>query len=480
MQPVYSEYYRYPKQGSRLMKSFQQQAARVVQGYEVRYLTGLEIRTRYYGTRRRENRWVISVASVRIFCGASGKPEKIQNPHIRFVLSDRNDNARLETSDDAQIMSREDYYPFGGTATWLTRCQSCADYKTHRYAGHERDRTGFIYYGWRYFLPWLMRWLNPDPAGTVDGINLFRMVKNNPATLRDINGCVAASSEQTQPEPSVRQSAFMDNAGKYPLRIAGQPFNVKGFGIYEFDVRPDIPKDAKEQVKDFLDPGLSEASRKNLYSQNVRIETFTRNDVSTDPNRQFIERKLIGQDKLVAARYLEKGTCIGVYGGEIMSSDEILKLEFDKQINLLGGQGVSSKFFWDGDNPMAKMNTIFELNQAGNDITQAASGYNVEEFIGVATLNTSSPRYAGMNKIEFVTFFTAQDVKEGEELRWNYGYKSRIINKILFRQSVNPASANAESPSQAVTQGQNQSYAFSLAVLGVGLVIALALWMAYA
>lgn len=128
---------------------------------------------------------------------------------------------------------------------------------------------------------------------------------------------------------------------------------------------------------------------------------------------------------------------------------------------------------------MAKMNTIFELNQAGNDITQATSGYNVENILAMATLDKSSPRYAEMNRIEFVTFFTAQDVKEGEELRWNYGYQSRIINKILARRPVNPASANVETSPPALAEAKNQSYAFAFAVLGMGLVIALALWMAY-
>ncbi len=27
------------------------------------------------------------------------------------------------------------------------------------------------YYGARYYAPWLGRWMSPDPAGTVDGLN---------------------------------------------------------------------------------------------------------------------------------------------------------------------------------------------------------------------------------------------------------------------------------------------------------------------
>ncbi len=57
-----------------------------------------------------------------------------------------------------------------------------------RYSGKERDATGLYYYGYRYYAPWLGRWLNPDPAGMVDGLNLFAMVGNNPVSFRDPDG----------------------------------------------------------------------------------------------------------------------------------------------------------------------------------------------------------------------------------------------------------------------------------------------------
>ncbi|MGT3828648.1 RHS repeat-associated core domain-containing protein, partial [Enterobacter kobei] len=38
------------------------------------------------------------------------------------------------------------------------------------------------------YQPWAGRWLSADPAGTVDGLNLFRMVQNNPTTLNDLDG----------------------------------------------------------------------------------------------------------------------------------------------------------------------------------------------------------------------------------------------------------------------------------------------------
>ncbi|WP_226857742.1 RHS repeat-associated core domain-containing protein, partial [Enterobacter cloacae complex sp. P31C] len=57
-----------------------------------------------------------------------------------------------------------------------------------RYSGKERDATGLYHYGYRYYQPWSGRWLSADPAGTVDGLNLFRMCRNNPVTLVDSSG----------------------------------------------------------------------------------------------------------------------------------------------------------------------------------------------------------------------------------------------------------------------------------------------------
>jgi len=83
------------------------------------------------------------------------------------------------------VISQEEYYPYGGTAVWAARSEVQGRYKFVRYSGKERDATGLYYYGYRYYQPWLGRWLSADPAGTVDGLNLYAMVRNNPMTLVD-------------------------------------------------------------------------------------------------------------------------------------------------------------------------------------------------------------------------------------------------------------------------------------------------------
>lgn len=474
MQPVLSECYRYPSQGQRIMKSFQQKAARLVQRYKVRYLNGIEIRTRDDETRSGVIHRVIYVANARIYYRTSTKTADSHTRQVRYRFSDRNGNARLEIAADATMISREEYYPFGGTAIWLTRIQMGAEYKTHRYAGHERDKTGLIHYGWRYYLPWLMRWLNPDPAGTVDGSNLFCMVKNNPATLRDINGCVAKDSTPVQ--SSEKRSSFMDNAGKFPFRHAGRPLKLQGWKLENTNGSLQAPQNATELVKPFLDPLLSEESRRELYSQNVRIDTFTQNDVSTNKYLQFTERYLVGQKKLSAKRDLKKDTCIGVYGGQVLSKNALADMDRASLNNLMKCDWAWDRFVLDGDGPMTMMNTIFELNQEGNNIAQATSGYNVNKFLIDSGLEKDSPLYSDLKIFNFAAFFTAKDVREGEELKWDYGYSSKEINLVLSRCAVKPTANTSPLP---ISHTQRSSYACSLAVLGVGLVLALALWMAY-
>ena len=57
------------------------------------------------------------------------------------------------------------------------------------------DVSGLYYYGARYYAPWLQRWISPDPAGDVDGLNLYGFVGNNPLRYFDNGGTTKTPSE---------------------------------------------------------------------------------------------------------------------------------------------------------------------------------------------------------------------------------------------------------------------------------------------
>jgi RHS repeat-associated protein len=102
-------------------------------------------------------------------------------------------------------VSYEEYFPYGSTSFIAGPNQVDVSLKTYRYSGKECDNsTGLYYYGRRYYVSWLGRWLNPDPAGTVDGLNLFAFVGGNPVTNKDENGLSKrpAKVRRTGPKPA--------------------------------------------------------------------------------------------------------------------------------------------------------------------------------------------------------------------------------------------------------------------------------------
>jgi len=108
---------------------------------------------------------------------------------LRFQMSDNLGSITSEYDKDAQLISYEEYFPYGGTAIIAGSNQAEVKLKDYRYSGKERDdSTGLYYYGARYYAPWLARWLKPDPAGEVDGLNLYAFVKGNPIAHIDETG----------------------------------------------------------------------------------------------------------------------------------------------------------------------------------------------------------------------------------------------------------------------------------------------------
>ena len=177
-----TERYLYGGGGKRLRKVRTALAAARTVIAEVRYLPGLEIHHRPGGKQHEVLDLEAGRNRVKWLHGADAPDHS-----LRYHLTDHLGSGTLELDEHARVQSREVYYPFGGTAWEDHRDQSGA-YKTIRYSGKERDATGLYYYGYRYFAPWMCRWINPDPAGAVDGLNLYCFVGNSPIGRVDRDG----------------------------------------------------------------------------------------------------------------------------------------------------------------------------------------------------------------------------------------------------------------------------------------------------
>jgi RHS repeat-associated protein len=110
-------------------------------------------------------------------------------PALRYQFANHLGSACLELDDKAQLISYEEYTPYGTSAFQAGRSAAEVSLKRYRYTGKERDEeNGFTYHGARYYAPWIARWTACDPEGIKDGANIYEYVNCRPTILADVNG----------------------------------------------------------------------------------------------------------------------------------------------------------------------------------------------------------------------------------------------------------------------------------------------------
>lgn len=188
-----SEYYIYDGSGMRVQKQTILHAGNQINKETVCYLPGLEIHHRILGGVVKEAWQVISdpeTSGSRALSWSVGIPDSIENHQLRYSYQDIISSVFLELGQSGEIISQEEYFPFGGTSGYLARNSISASYKTRRFSGKERDATGLYYYGYRYYNPEIGRWISADPLGLNAGLNRYAFVRNNPVNSRDFAGLI--------------------------------------------------------------------------------------------------------------------------------------------------------------------------------------------------------------------------------------------------------------------------------------------------
>lgn len=127
--------------------------------------------------------------------GLTVKPQTL----FRYQYSNHLGSASLELDEQAEIISYEEYHPYGTSAYRLMKSGIEAPAKRYRYTGMERDEeSGLGYHTARYYMPWLGRWASCDPIGISDGPNIFMYGSNSPITLVDKDGTQAMPATASQ------------------------------------------------------------------------------------------------------------------------------------------------------------------------------------------------------------------------------------------------------------------------------------------
>ena len=217
-------YYVYDASGQRIRKITERQNG--TRKNERTYLGGFEVYREYDGTGtsvtlERESLHVmddkqrIALVETKTIDNQSIIPDP--QPLTRYQFSNHLGSASLELDDVGQIISYEEYYPYGSTSYQAGRSAVEVSLKRYRYTGMERDEeTGFAYHGARYYAMWLGRWVSCDPIGIVGGINLYDYSNNDPVRYRDISGHNSEFISQLSDK-----EVLLDLANKDPIYVYG-------------------------------------------------------------------------------------------------------------------------------------------------------------------------------------------------------------------------------------------------------------------
>jgi RHS repeat-associated protein len=143
----------------------------------------------------------------------------------RYQLENHLGSSGMELDAGANVISYEEYLPFGGTAFRAADANVDVSAKRYRYTGKERDEeTGLYYVGARYYATWLARWISVDPihqqqtqalstSGQGPVGSPYEGLSNNPLRFIDPDG------RQPIP-PEYRVGMFMQQLSQLPGKIA--------------------------------------------------------------------------------------------------------------------------------------------------------------------------------------------------------------------------------------------------------------------
>ncbi|HLS29294.1 MAG TPA: RHS repeat-associated core domain-containing protein, partial [Flavobacteriaceae bacterium] len=189
-------YYQYDGSGQRIRKITENQAhagAEPTKKEERIYVSGYELYKKHSGTDAGLERVSLSLMDEEhrfvMIETRNEVDDGTEKQLVRYQLHNHLGSAALELDDQANVISYEEYHPFGTTAYQAKNKTIKAAAKRYRYTGMERDEeTGLEYHSARYYLPWLGRWLSADPIGIGDGVNGYGYSQNSPVNLKDTGG----------------------------------------------------------------------------------------------------------------------------------------------------------------------------------------------------------------------------------------------------------------------------------------------------
>jgi RHS repeat-associated protein len=205
----------------------------------------------------------------------------------------------LELDETAQLISYEEYFPFGSTSFQQVNSAIPVSLKRYRYTGKERDDESGLYYNHaRYYLPWVGRWSSADPAGMKDGVNLYRYAHNNPIRIFDPSG---TQGVDTQAKPSDKPADPADGSDidlkpnpefandpvyMAKLRVIEAEYRLKLFELkVEFEKKMQELEDLKRKIQEDYDAAIQAAIEKEKAKH-----PFPKEEAADEANKELLAR----------------------------------------------------------------------------------------------------------------------------------------------------------------------------------------------
>ena len=226
-------YYSYDATGQRIRKTIRRQSGTEI--VERLYLDGWEVYRRSLSgslDEAIETLHVIDdetrVCLVEIEVVTGGVTVSTHAPLLRYQLQDHLGTCMVEVEGAASagVITYEEFFSYGASAYRASDSSLGFGPKRYRYTTKERDEeTGLDYFEARYYVTWLGRWLSADPAGFLDGTNLYQYVRGRPIGGTDSTGLAC--------DPST-QSCFPEPPASYSYEQVGPAAEVADSAAREF------------------------------------------------------------------------------------------------------------------------------------------------------------------------------------------------------------------------------------------------------
>jgi RHS repeat-associated protein len=209
----------------------------------------------------------------------------------KYQYRDRLQSAVIECNESGQVISYEEYYPYGASAYRASKSGVDLSLKRYRFTGKERDEeTGLDYFGVRYYASWLGRWTSGDPGGFVDGLNLYRYARNNP-----VNGVDAEGYSTEPPEENLPTDNSFKVDSQPLINIKNTSFSLEFDGIGFFDIEDASANVLKNTVTyswsvlegDKQDTGGNIINADRVRLEVLRISLNGYKDIVKGANKQF-------------------------------------------------------------------------------------------------------------------------------------------------------------------------------------------------